>query len=128
MKKFLTILLMLGMAIASFAQIEEHVKWTYSVKELNGQEAELVFTGKIDDGRHLYSQHTAPNGPIATSFEFTPSEDYVLKGKVQETKPHEEYDDIFKCTVRSFSDKVVFRQKIGKLSDKDFKVNGVLDC
>ena len=55
MKRIVTILLMLGMAIASFAQIEEHVKWTYSVKELNGQEAELVFTGKIDDGWHLYS-------------------------------------------------------------------------
>ena len=125
MKRIVTILLMLGMAIASFAQIEEHVKWTYSVKELNDTEAELVFTGKIDDGWHLYSQHTDPAGPIATSFEFTPSKDYKLKGRVQETKPHEEYDDIFKCTVRSFSDKVVFRQKIERLSDKDFKVNGV---
>ena len=113
------------MAIASFAQIEEHVKWTYSVKELKGSEAELVFTGKIDDGWHLYSQHTDPAGPIATSFEFTPSKDYKLKGKVQETKPHEEYDDIFKCTVRSFSDKVVFRQKIERFSDKDFEVKGV---
>ena len=115
---------MLGMALASFAQVKEPVKWTFSVRELDGAEAELVFTGKLDEGWHLYSQHTDPDGPIATSFEFTPSKDYRLKGKVQEPKPHEEYDDIFKCTVRSFSDKVVFRQKITRMTDKDFTVTG----
>ena len=124
MKKLTTLFLLLSMAIASFAQLQDPVKWTYSVKDLNESESELVFTASLDAGWHLYSQYTDPAGPIAIYFEFTPSKDYKLIGKVQEPKPHEEYDNDFKCTVRSFSGKVTFRQKVKRLSDKDFKVNG----
>ncbi len=124
MKKLTTLFLLLSMAIASFAQLQDPVKWTYSVKDLNESESELVFTANLDAGWHLYSQYTDPAGPIAIYFEFTPSKDYMLIGKVQEPKPHEEYDNDFKCTVRSFSGKVTFRQKVKRLSDKDFKVNG----
>lgn len=125
MKRFATFILLISMAIASFGQIEDHAKWTYSVKELNKSEAELVFTCVLDQGWHLYSQHTDPNGPIATTFEFTPSKDYKLIGDVKEPKPHQEYDEDFKCTVSSFSGKVVFRQKIERTTDRDFKINGV---
>ena len=124
MKKLTTFFLLLGMALVSFAQIQDPVKWTYSVKDLNESETELQFIANLDEGWHLYSQYTDPAGPIAISFEFTPSNDYKLVGKVQEPKPHEEYDNDFKCTVRSFSGKVVFRQKIARLTDKNFKVNG----
>lgn len=124
MKKITTLFLLLSMALMGFAQIQDPVKWTYSVKDLNDSESELVFTANLDQGWHLYSQYTDPAGPIAIYFEFTPSKDYKLIGKVQEPKPHEEYDNDFKCTVRSFSGKVAFRQKIKRLSDKDFKVNG----
>ena len=110
MKKLTTLFLLLSMAIASFAQLQDPVKWTYSVKDLNESESELVFTASLDAGWHLYSQYTDPAGPIAIYFEFTPSKDYKLIGKVQEPKPHEEYDNDFKCTVRSFSGKVTFRQ------------------
>ena len=112
------------MALVSLAQIQDPVKWTYSVKDLNESESELQFIANLDQGWHLYSQYTDPTGPIAISFEFTPSKDYKLIGKVQEPKPHEEYDNDFKCTVRSFSGKVVFRQKIARTTAKDFKVNG----
>ena len=124
MKKLTTLFLLLSMAFASFDQLQDPVKWTYSVKDLNESESELVFTANLDAGWHLYSQYTDPAGPIAIYFEFTPSKDYKLIGKVQEPKPHEEYDNDFKCTVRSFSGKVTFRQKVKRLSDKDFTVNG----
>ncbi len=124
MKKITTLFLLLSMALMGFAQIQDPVKWTFSVKDLNESESELVFTANLDQGWHLYSQYTDPAGPIAIYFEFTPSQDYKLIGKVQEPKPHEEYDNDFKCTVRSFSGKVAFRQKIKRLSEKDFKVNG----
>ena len=106
------------------AQIMDPVKWTFQVKDLNENESELVFTAQLDEGWHLYSQHTDPNGPIGISFGFTPSKDYALKGKVSEPKPHEEFDKDFNCTVRSFSGRVVFRQKIERLSAKDFKIKG----
>ena len=124
MKRILSIFLFLGLAWASMSQIMDPVKWTFKVNDLNGRESELVFTAQLDEGWHLYSQYTDPMGPIGISFEFTPSQDYALKGKVSEPKPHEEFDKDFNCTVRSFSGRVVFRQKIERLSFKDFKVKG----
>ena len=101
-------------------------KWSYSVKETSATEAELVFTAKIDDGWHLYSQYTDPAGPLPIVFEFSKSDDYELIGKVQEPKPHEERDPLFDCVVKSFSGTVVFRQKVRRLSSDDFTVKGVL--
>ncbi|MBQ6069864.1 MAG: thioredoxin family protein [Bacteroidales bacterium] len=124
MKKITILFLLLSMTLMGFAQIQDPVKWTYTVKDLNESQSELVFTANLDAGWHLYSQYTDSEGPIAIYFEFTPSKDYKLIGKVQEPKPHEEYDNDFKCTVRSFSGKVAFRQKIERLTDKNFKVKG----
>ena len=121
-------LALLGIVLSTslWAQQLDPAKWSYSVKEISDSEAELVFTAKIDDGWHLYSQYTDPAGPLPIVFEFTKSADYELVGKVQEPKPHEELDPLFDCVVKSFSGTVVFRQKVKRVSDKDFTVNGIL--
>ena len=121
-------LTLLGMLLMGglWAQQLDPVKWNYSVKETSGTEAELVMTAKLDAGWHLYSQYTDPNGPLAIEFSFNDSPDYQRIGKVQEPKPHEEMDDIFQCVVKSFSGTVVFRQKIKRISEKDFTVRGVV--
>ncbi len=124
MKKLATLFLLLSMTLAGFAQILDPVKWTYTVKNINETESELIFTAKLDAGWHLYSQHTDPNGPLAIYFEFKDTPDYKRVGGVKEPKAHEEMDDVFQCIVRSFSDKVTFRQRIVRLSQKDFKVTG----
>lgn len=126
MKKFLTILLLATLTLASFAQIQNPAKWNYSVKELGNDEIELQFVVKLESGWHIYSQYTDPDGPIALEFTFDESKDYKRVGKVVEPKPHESYDEIFACTVRSFSDKVTFRQKVKRSTDKPFKVTGSL--
>ncbi len=124
MKKILSFMLVLSLALMATAQIQDPVKWSFSVKDLNENESELVFTAQLDQGWHLYSQHTDPNGPFPIAFEFTPSSDYKRIGGVSEPKPHEEFDKDFNCTVRSFEGRVVFRQKILRKSEKDFKVKG----
>ncbi len=124
MKKLATLFLLLSMTLAGFAQILDPVKWTYTVKDINATESELIFTAQLDAGWHLYSQHTDPNGPLAIYFEFKDSPDYQRVGGVKEPKAHEEMDDVFQCIVRSFSDKVTFRQRIVRRSQKDFKVTG----
>ena len=126
MKKLLLVLTGIVMSMGLWAQQLDPVKWTYSVNETSATEAELVFTAKLDAGWHLYSQYTDPNGPLAIVFEFTPSADYQLVGKVREPKPHEEMDDIFGCVVKSFSGTVVFRQKVKRLSEKEFAVKGIV--
>ena len=126
MKRIATALLGLMLSASLWAQQLDPTKWTYTVKETSPTEAELVFTAKIDDGWHLYSQYTDEAGPLPIVFEFTPASDYQCIGKVQEPKPHEEMDPMFGCVVKSFSGTVVFRQKVKRLSEKDFTVKGVL--
>ncbi len=126
MKKFFLTLGAIVLSTLMWAQQLDPVKWTYSVKETSASEAELVFTAKLDAGWHLYSQYTDPMGPIAISFEFNESKDYQRIGKVSEPKPHVEFEKEFGCEVKSFSGTVVFRQKVKRLSEKDFKVTGTV--
>lgn len=126
MRKIFILLLLAFTATFSFAQLQNPAHWSYTVKELPNNEAELTFKVKLDAGWHIYSQHTDPQGPIALEFTFKDSKDYQRIGKVQEPKSHDEFDKTFNCTVRSFSGNVTFRQKIKKLSNKPIKVNGSL--
>lgn len=117
------------MAIVSLSAVGQQLnpaKWKYDVKPTSENEAELVFTVTLDENWHIYSQHTDEMGPIGLSFSFDKNADYTLVGGVSEPKPHEEYDEMFKCTIRSFSGAVVFKQKIKINSTKDFTVKGVM--
>lgn len=108
----------------SFSQIIEPGKWSFDTKKLSDTEVELQLTIKLDAGWHIYSQNSDPKGPMPIVFTFEKSKNYELVGKVQEPKPKEEYDELFKATIRYFSNKVTFRQKIKLLSSENFTVKG----
>lgn len=126
MKRTILFVLCILATLGVTAQQLDPAKLGFSVKETSPNEAELVITVKLDNGWHMYSQNTDENGPLPTVFEFTPSSDYALVGKVREPKPHEEMDPLFGCVVRSFEGTVVFRQKIKRLTNKDFQVKGLI--
>ena len=126
MRKLLTLLLFAAISIVSFAQLQDPAHWSYKVKDLPNNEAELTFIVRIDAGWHLYSQYTDPMGPIALAFEFENGPHYKLIGKVVEPRYHEEFDSTFSCKVRSFSGTCTFRQRVKKLSDKPTVVKGSL--
>ena len=107
----------------AFAQINP-AHWKFNVKELSPTEVELQFLLTLDDGWHIYSQKSDPNGPIPSEYTFEENANYQRVGGVAEPKSHDEFDDIFKCTVRSFSGKVTFRQKIKRNTDRPFEVKG----
>lgn len=107
----------------AFAQVNP-AHWKFNVKELSPTEVELQFQLKLDDGWHIYSQKSDPNGPIPSEYTFDENANYKRVGGVAEPKSHDEFDDIFKCTVRSFSGNVTFRQKIKRNTDKPFEVKG----
>ena len=70
--RFLTFLVVLiSTSFAAFGQILEPVKWTMEQKHIAGDEFELVFKAKIEDGWKVYSQYLeSDDGPIRTSFNF----------------------------------------------------------
>ena len=125
-KIFLSLCMLIMASTTLFAQQMNPAKWKYEVKTISDNEAELQFTVSLENNWHIYSQHTDENGPIGLSFSFDKTDDYTLVGNVAEPKPHEEFDEMFKCTIRSFSGTVVFRQKIKINTTNDFKVTGIM--
>ncbi len=109
------------------AQIINPVKWTYSVKQLPNNEAELIFKAKIEPDWHLYSQFFEDGGPVKMTFSFEKSDAYQLLGKVQEFTPKTEHDDIFDIDVQYFENQAKLVQKIKILSTKDFVVRGEME-
>ena len=114
-------------ATASYAQMQEPVKWSYKINKISDTEAELQFIASIDQGWHLYSQNLSKGGPLPTKFIFDKNAGIALEGKVTEPKPQEEMDEAFGVKVKFFTGKVIFKQKIKRLNDKPVKVTGELE-
>jgi len=131
--KYFPKFLMFGLIIlfqtytSSYAQILKPVKWSFSSKQITTEETQLIFTADIDPTWHLYSQDIPPDGPVPTSFTFEKSPAYALVGKVNEPKALEEFDKNFDMVVKYFANQAVFTQTIKILTDKDFKIKGVLE-
>ncbi len=126
-KKSISSILLLAFALLTsqgFSQIKSPVKWSFTVNQNTPSTAELIITANIEKKWHLYSQYMEEGGPIVTSFVFNKDKAYKLDGKTSEPKPHAEYDEMFKMTVKYFNDKAIFKQKIKILSNQDFTVKG----
>lgn len=128
MKKIILSLLLSFISLTIFAQIQNPVKWTYSVENNGKEEATLVIKASIDKGWHLYSQFIGEGGPVPTSFRFDKSNNYTLVGKVNEIpKAKPIFDEIFGMQVAWFESSATFKQKIKVSGNKDFKINGALE-
>ena len=101
------------MATSIFAQVEDPVKWTFSVDNVVGQEAELVFSAEIDYPWHLYSAHLPAGGPIATKPWYDESDNYTLVDDIVESpKAKVKFDAGFQMDVGTLAGKAEFRQKV----------------
>ncbi|MGV3706603.1 MAG: protein-disulfide reductase DsbD domain-containing protein [Arcticibacter sp.] len=126
MKKFFLVLLTVIIARSTQAQVLEPVKWSYAAKRLNSTEAMVLIKATVDRGWHIYSQHVADGGPVATSFTFAPSKAFTLVGKTIEPKPVTKFEKAFGMNVSYFENAVVFQQKI-KIKAGQPVVKGTLE-
>lgn len=131
MKQKLLILFLgvfLNSLISVQAQIRETVSWDFSTEQLSANEVNLVFTAKIDNEWHLYSQHFPDGGPIRFSATFTNSDKYELIGGLEEiTKPKSEYDDIFEMDIQYFVGEAILKQKVKLRSETQFSIEGEME-
>lgn len=128
MKFFLQVVLSFSFVLASAQNFRSPVNWRYKIQYLPNNEAELVFTARIEGDWHLYSSDMpVGNGPIPTSFNFEESKDFKLVGKIKEGTPKEEFDPNFNMKVKYFSKFAEFRQKIAFLTSKPFVAKGYLE-
>jgi len=114
-------------AIICFCPIEHPVKWLYAAKKINSQEAVLLIKATINTNWHIYSLNGGgEEGPVKTSFTFTPSSEYNLDGKIAEPMPVTHFEKAFNMNVSYFENSVVFQQKI-KLKSSQAPIKGSLE-
>ena len=104
---------MLLMAAVAQAQMMEPVKFSSSLKMLNNNEAEIVFSATIDDGWHVYSTDLGSEGPIEASLHVNKLEGAELVGKLKPRgKEVEQFDQMFGMNLRFFEKHATFVQRI----------------
>ncbi len=127
LSRFLVVIFFFLVNGISQGQIFDPVHWSQSYKKLSGQEYELIFKAKIDEGWTIYSQELIGDGPIPTSFEYTPGSHYSRIGKTREEGDrHAGYDKIFEMEVVKYTTEVIFRQKV-KVTDTSKPIVGWLE-
>ena len=128
MKKtfFLSCLLMVVNLTAAFAQIQDPVQFKTELKKISETEAQIIFTGTIDAGWHVYSTDLPEGGPISATFNTDKMEGMELDGKLTpQGKEIENYDKMFEMNVRYFEDKATFVQKL-KITAANYFIEGYL--
>lgn len=68
MKKTVSLMIMVMTFIVAHAQMVNPVKFATQVKMDGTANAEIIFTGRIDAGWHVYSTDLGNNGPISATF------------------------------------------------------------
>jgi thiol:disulfide interchange protein DsbD len=106
-----------------YAQMQEPVKFKAELKNVKGSEAEIVFTGRIDAGWHVYSTNLGSGGPISATFTVDKFQGVEPVGKLM-PRGHEisKYDQMFDMKLRFFEGSVQFVQKV-KFTKPSYSIN-----
>ncbi len=112
MRTFLCSLFVTILSTAAFAQ--NPIKWSFSAKDAGNCQADLIFTGILDEGWYTYSQFLeSEEGPVATSITFQENASFVLVDKAKESgeiiKVH---DPIFDMNLTKFKHKAILTQRV----------------
>ncbi len=127
MKKLVLSMVLLGIALIVNAQMVEPVHFTSALKMLGGDEAEIVFSAKIDKGWHLYSTELGSDGPISASFNVNKMSGAKAIGKLQPRgKEISQFDNMFGMKLRFFEGQATFVQKI-KFTQPTYSIDCYLE-
>lgn len=123
MKRIYALLLVLVSVLSASAQMVDPVHFTTQLKELTNNEAEIIFTGKIDAGWHVYSTELS-GGPIPATFNKVKMEGVETIGKLKPRgNEQKKFDKLFDMEVRFFENTATFVQKV-----KFTKEKYLIDC
>ena len=107
--------------------LRDIVSWTRTVEDNSPTEKTIVLTASIKPNWHLYATELPAGGPTPTHLLVDKISGAELVGKLtSDAKPIEKYDPNFEMTLRFFSGKVSFRQKIRITDPKKFAFEGAI--
>ncbi|MBR1726490.1 MAG: thiol:disulfide interchange protein, partial [Muribaculaceae bacterium] len=124
-KSFAILMLMLLSCMAVLAQ--NPVTFSVSQKRVSPEEVDVIFTGKIAPGWHVYSTGMPADGP--TSATLTADKASGVKpigGLKAQGKEISEFDEMFGMKLRYFENNVTFVQKYKITGDK-YDIKGFLE-
>ena len=127
MKRLIIAVVGLLLAITALPQIQDPVTFTQELRKVSATEAEIIFTGKIDKGWHVYSTDLGDGGPIAATLEVEQFSGAVLDGKLTPMGNEiSDYDKLFEMQVRWFENEAQFVQRL-KLTGGPWRIEGYLE-
>ena len=127
MRKLLSILTMLVVTVCANAQMLDPVHFTSKLEMLSGDEAQIVFAAKIDNGWHVYSTGLGNDGPISATFNPVKMDGVKTVGSLtHKGKEISQFDNMFGMKLRYFEGSVTFIQKI-KFTKPEYSIDCYLE-
>lgn len=124
MKRFVSAFVLLCFCLLSAGA---QVKFNVSYKKVSPTELDIVFTGTIEQGWHVYASDIEPGGPNPTTFCVDEIKGAKLKGPLKDGGGKKtEYDDMFDMNVGVFFGSCVFTQRV-ELLESQYSIVGYLD-
>ena len=120
-------LVMLFAVVAAWAQMQDPTHFRVSQKQVSPTEVEVIFSGTIEKGWHVYSTGLADDGPISATVTTEKAEGAKPKGKlIPKGKEINTFDKVFEQNLRYFENSVQFVQKY-EITGKTYHIKGFLE-
>ena len=127
MKRTIGMLTLLFAVVATWAQMQDPTHFKVSQKQVSPTEVEVIFSGTIEKGWHVYSTGLADDGPISATVTTEKAEGAKPKGRLQTRgKEINTYDKVFEQQLRYFEGSVQFVQKY-EITGKTYDIKGFLE-
>ncbi|MDD5184645.1 MAG: cytochrome c biogenesis protein CcdA [Paludibacter sp.] len=129
MKKNISLIIIaIFLAVNTFSQIYEPVKWTKELKITGERTADVIIHASIDEGWHLYGIHLPKDGPRATAIVFESVKNAQKVGELQTpSKLHKAYDANFDMELNWYTTQADFIQKISYTDISNVEVKGYIE-
>jgi thiol:disulfide interchange protein DsbD len=127
-RAFLAIFALTLIFQTSFTQIIKPVKWTFSHKQVDASQVDLIFIATITKPWHMYGLNIPEGGPIPTSINFDEPAGYQVIGKPTQTpKPQIVDDEIFNMKLELHNGQVTYTQRIRLTGADSVKIRGTVE-
>ena len=114
-------------SILAMAQMQNPVHFSVSQKQVSPSEVDVIFTGRIDKGWHVYSTGLPDDGPISATLTTETADGAKATGKLKaQGNEINQWDEMFGMKLRYFENSVTFVQRY-KLTGGKYHVKGFLE-
>ena len=127
MRKIFLCIVMLTAWLGTTTKAQQPVQFNVQQKQVSPTELDIIFTGKIAPGWHVYSTGLPDGGPTAATLTTEHAEGIKAEGKLKAIGNEiAQFDEMFSMKLRWFENSVKFVQRY-KITGKTYNVKGFLE-